>query len=62
MTQIRKTLAQMNLLQLEGFGYVPAFNNDSLAQEIQNNANMHIVTQIITPAKIRNNYRLARKC
>lgn len=52
----------MNLLQLEGFGYVPAFNNDSLAQEIQNNANMHIVTQIITPAKIRNNYRLARKC
>lgn len=60
--QIRKTLAQMNLLQLEGFGYVPAFNNDTLAQEIQKNANIHIDTQIITPAKIRNNYRLARKC
>lgn len=59
--QIRKTLAQMNLLQLEGFGYVPAFNNDTLAREIQNNANIHIDTQIITPAKIRANYRAARK-
>ena len=60
--QIRKTLAQMSLLQLEGFGYVPAFNNDTLAQEIQKNANIHIDTQIITPTKIRSNYRLARKC
>ena len=60
--QIRQTLAGMNLLHLEGFGYVPAFNNDELAREIQNNAKIHIDTQIITPAKIRANYRLARKC
>lgn len=59
--QIRQTLAGMNLLHLEGFGYVPAFNNDELAREIQNNAKIHIDTQIITPAKIKANYRAARK-
>ena len=59
--QIRQVLAGMNLLHLEGFGYVPAFNNDALAQAIQSNAQIHIDTQIITSAKISANYRIARK-
>lgn len=60
--QIRKTLAEMNLVKLEGFGYVPSFNNTPLATAIQENAHIHIDRQINTQAQLRADYRLARKC
>lgn len=60
--QIRKTLADMNLVKLEGFGYLPSFNSTPLATAIQENAHIHIDRQINTPAQLRADYRLARKC
>lgn len=59
--QIRSTLEAMNLVKLEGFGYIPAFNNTTLAETIQNTANIHINRQINTRAQLRANYRVARK-
>ncbi len=59
--QIRKALSEMNLVRLDGFGYIPAFNNTALTTAIQELAKMHIDRQINTPAQIRANYRLARK-
>lgn len=60
--QIRKTLAAMTLTKIEGFGYIPSFNQTGLATAIQELAKIHIDRQINTPAQIRANYRLARKC
>lgn len=60
--QIRRTLSDMNLTKLEGFGYIPAFNKTPLATAIQETAKIHIDRQINTPAQIRADYRLARKC
>lgn len=60
--QIRKTLSGMNLTKLEGFGYIPSFTQTSLATAIQETAKIHIDRQINTPARIRADYRLARKC
>lgn len=60
--QIRHTLSDMNLTKLEGFGYIPAFNKTPLATAIQETAKIHIDRQINTPAQIRADYRLARKC
>ncbi len=59
--QIRKTLAGMNLVKLEGFGYIPAFSNTTLSDAIQQTANIHINRQINTPAQLRASYRVARK-
>ena len=61
-SQIRQTLSAMNLVRLEGFGYIPSFNASPLATSIQENAKIHIDRQINTPAQIRADYRLARKC
>lgn len=61
-SQIRNTLSEMNLVKLEGFGYIPAFNNTDLTNTIQQQAKIHINRQINTTAQIRANYRLARKC
>ncbi len=52
----------MNLVRLEGFGYIPAFNNTELSTDIQEYAKIHIDRQINTPPQIRADYRLARKC
>lgn len=60
--QIRKTLSDMNLTKLEGFGYIPSFNQTPLTTAIQETAKIHIDRQINTPAQIRADYRLARKC
>lgn len=60
--QIRKTLSEMNLVKLEGFGYIPAFNNTPLTEAIQEQAKIHINRQINTTAQIRAAYRAARKC
>lgn len=60
--QIRATLESMNLVKLEGLGYIPAFNNTPLTEVIQTTAKIHIDRQIITPAQLRSNYRVARKC
>lgn len=60
--QIRKALSQMNLVRLPGLGYVPVFDNTPLTDAIQEKANIHINRQINTPAQLRTNYRLARKC
>lgn len=60
--QIRKTLAAMTLTKIEGFGYIPSFNQTGLTTAIQELAKIHIDRQINTPAQIRANYRLARKC
>ena len=40
--QIRRTLSEMNLTKLEGFGYIPAFNQTPLATAIQEAAKIHI--------------------
>lgn len=58
--QIRKTLSEMNLTKLEGFGYIPSFNQTPLATAIQEMAKIHIDRQINSPAQIRADYRLAR--
>lgn len=60
--QIRQTLSDMNLTKLEGFGYIPSFNQTPLATAIQDVAKIHIDRQINTPTQIRADYRLARKC
>lgn len=60
--QIRQSLADMNLLKLEAFGYIPAFNNTQITNTIQDWANIHINKQINTPAQVRGYYRTARKC
>lgn len=60
--QIRKALSEMNIIKLEGFGYIPAFNNTSLTEAIQEQAKIRINRQINTPAQIRASYRVARKC
>lgn len=61
-SRIRKALSEMNLVRLEGFGYIPAFNNTELATDLQECAKIYIDRQINTPAQIRADYRLARKC
>lgn len=60
--QIRRTLSAMNLTKLEGFGYIPSFNQTPLTTAIQEAAKIHIDRQINTPAQIRAGYKLARKC
>lgn len=60
--QIRKTLSEMNLVKIEGIGYVPAFNNTNLSDTLQEDAKIHINKEINTPAQIRNCYRVARMC
>lgn len=60
--QIRKTLSEMNLTKLEGIGYIPSFNCTPLTNAIQETAKIHIDRQINTPAQIRADYRIARKC
>lgn len=60
--QIRKTLSEMNLVKLEAFGYIPAFNRTMLTDAIQEQAKIRIDKQIVTPAQVRAAYRLARKC
>lgn len=60
--RIRKSLSAMNLTKLEGFGYIPAFNQTTITTAIQETAKIHIDRQINTPAQIRADYRLARKC
>lgn len=60
--QIRRTLSAMNLTKLEGFGYIPAFNQTPLTTAIQEAAKIHIDRQINTPAQIRAGYKVARKC
>ena len=60
--QIRKTLSEMNLTKLEGIGYIPSFNCTPLTYAIQETAKIHIDRQINTPAQIRADYRIARKC
>lgn len=60
--QIRETLAAMNLVRLEGFGFIPSFNKTPLTDAIQDNARIHIDRQISTLAQMRANYRVARKC
>lgn len=59
--QIRTTLSKMNLTKLEGFGYIPSFNQTPLTTAIQDMAKIHIDRQINTPAQLRADYRLARK-
>ncbi len=59
--QIRQALSAMNLTKLEGFGYIPAFNQSPLTAAIQEAAKIHIDRQINTPTQIRADYRLARK-
>ena len=61
-SRIRETLSAMNLTKLEGFGYIPSFNQTPLATAIQEMMKIHIDRQINTPAQIRADYRLARKC
>lgn len=60
--QIRKALSDMNLVKLEAFGYIPAFNRSRLTDAIQDAAKIHIDKQINTMSQIRNAYRTARKC
>lgn len=60
--QIRKTLSEMNLVKLDAFGYVPAFNPSSITDALQQYANVRIDSEIITPAQIRAKYRAVRKC
>lgn len=60
--RIRKTLSGMNLVKLEAFGYIPAFNPTPLTEAIQDTAKIRIDRQINTPAQIRAAYRAARKC
>lgn len=60
--RIRKTLSEMNLVKLEAFGYIPAFNRTLITDAIQENAKIRIDRQINTPAQIRAAYRVARKC
>ena len=59
--QIRKTLSAMNLVKLDAFGYIPAFNRTPLTDAIQEMAKIRIDHQINTPAQIRGAYRIARK-
>ena len=60
--QIRQALSDMNLVKLEAFGYIPAFNKTPITDAIQDAANIRIDRQINTPAQLRSNYRTARKC
>lgn len=60
--QIRKTLSEMNLVKLEAFGYIPAFNRTALTDALQEQAKIRIDRQISTPAQMRAAYRVARKC
>lgn len=60
--QIRKTLSEMNLVKLDAFGFIPAFNRTPLTDALQEQAKIRIDRQINTPAQIRAAYRTARKC
>ena len=60
--QIRKTLAAMNLVKIDGLGYIPAFNSSELTDALQEQAKIRIDRQINTPAQLRENYRTARCC
>ena len=60
--QIRKALSEMNLVKLDGFGYIPAFNNTPLTEALQEQAKIHINRQINTPAQLRADYWAACKC
>ena len=58
----QSSLSEMNLVKLDGFGYIPAFNNTPLTEALQEQAKIHINKQINTPAQLRADYRAARKC
>lgn len=58
----QSSLSEMNLVKLDGFGYIPAFNNTPLTEALQEQAKIHINRQINTPAQLRADYRVARKC
>ena len=58
----QSSLSEMNLVKLDGFGYIPAFNNTPLTEALQEQAKIHINRQINTPAQLRADYRAARKC
>ena len=58
----QSSLSEMNLVKLDGFGYIPAFNNTPLTEALQEQAKIHINRQINTPAQLRAGYRAARKC
>ncbi len=60
--QIRKTLSDMNLVKLDAFGFIPAFNRTPLTDALQEQAKIRIDKQINTPAQLRSAYRAARKC
>lgn len=46
----QSSLSEMNLVKLDGFGYIPAFNNTPLTEALQEQAKIHINRQINTPA------------
>ena len=58
----QSSLSEMNLVKLDGFGYISAFNNTPLTEALQEQAKIHINRQINTPAQLRADYRAARKC
>ena len=58
----QSSLSEMNLVKLDGFGYIPAFNNTPLTEALQEQAKIHINRQINTPAQLRADYQAARKC
>lgn len=58
----QSSLSEMNLVKLDGFGYIPAFNNTPLTEALQEQAKIHINRQINTPAQLRADYRAACKC
>lgn len=61
-SQIRKTLSEMNLLKFEGIGYTPAFTPSSITDALQQYAKVRIDSQITTSVQIREKYKAVRKC
>lgn len=52
----------MNLIKIEGLGYIHVFNNIPLTENLQNQTKIRINWQISTPIQIRANYRANIKC
>lgn len=52
----------MNLIKIEGLGYIHVFNSIPLTENLQNQTKTRINRQISTPIQIRANHRANLKC
>ena len=52
--EIISTIKDMNVLKLEGYGYIPAFKKTEIIDELQNKYEIDLSKEIISALKMRN--------